>query len=173
VALATLLGPELFTAVRSSMTTSRIRRTDCGNYQDGVPTWLLPASRSGFRDISVSTRGLGRRSKECSAIYGPVVAGMALTGLATAIIFRYMVALLIALYSPWAYLHTRRPVSSGFSILLAVDAGVPLPLVRASQRGRSSASGTLAQSCSLIRPGIARAVEPTSVELVAFPAGSE
>jgi hypothetical protein len=53
---------------------------------------------------------LGRRSKG-SALRStvPWLPVVALTGLATAIhIPVYMVALLIALYSPWAYLHTRQ-----------------------------------------------------------------
>lgn len=53
---------------------------------------------------------LGRRSKS-SALRStvPWLPIVALTGLATAIhIPIYMVALLIAIYSPWAYLHSRQ-----------------------------------------------------------------
>jgi hypothetical protein len=80
----------------------------------------LPGWRAHMASVCVGTlafvislfllESLGRRSKG-SALRStvPWLPVVALTGLATAIhIPVYMVALLIAIYSPWAYLHTRQ-----------------------------------------------------------------
>ena len=93
-----------------------------GNIKDsGAPDMRqLPGWRAHMASACVGTlafvislfllESLGRRSKG-SALRStvPWLPVVALTGLATAIhIPVYMVALLIALYSPWAYLHTRQ-----------------------------------------------------------------
>jgi hypothetical protein len=80
---------------------------------------LLPGWRAHMGSVCIGTLAfvvslflletLGRRSRgsalRCTVPWLPVVA---LTGLATAVhIPAYMVALLIVVYSPWAYVHSR------------------------------------------------------------------